>query len=492
VGVIAAVVVDRIVSSVAGSVQRSRLTTGIVVAAAATSLVAIVDAAPSLWDPPVRRDHPAHEAVPGELIAAGRRLFSAKFDVREGAGRPEATGDSKPTMRAGRQRGINRIAGPDATSCAGCHNDPSVGGSGDVATTVFVGAHFSDPAILSAEPTDTSERNTNTIAGAGAVELLAREMSGTLRAQLHDALALSHSTGKPVRRLLSAKGVEFGEITARADGTYDTTRLEGIDADLVVKPFGRKGVFISLREFTVAALNQHHGMQAVERFGWEKTGMHDFDGDGVDDEVSIGQVTALTLFQATLPAPTNDPAGYTPAVRAGERDFRRVGCGTCHVPVLHLDATVFAEPNPDNRPGTVRPADVATVSVPLPLGGAIARADGGLAVTLYSDLKRHSICDAEVPELCNERLRQDNVPQDQFLTPRLWDVATSAPYGHRGDATTLSEIILQHGGEARRTRDAFVALSDKRKRQLVAFVAWLGSGDRSDQAPISPDQAGSR
>ena len=53
---------------------------------------------------------------------------------------------------------------------------------------------------------------------------------------------------------------------------YDTHEIVGVNSDLVIKPFGVKGVAVSLREFTSFALNQHHGIQANERFGWARTG----------------------------------------------------------------------------------------------------------------------------------------------------------------------------------------------------------------------------
>ena len=34
--------------------------------------------------------------------------------------------------------------------------------------------------------------------------------------------------------------------------------------NLIVRPFSRKGVFTSLRQFTINALNIHHGMEVVE------------------------------------------------------------------------------------------------------------------------------------------------------------------------------------------------------------------------------------
>ena len=71
-----------------------------------------------------------------------------------------------------------------------------------------------------------------------------------------------------------------------------------------MRPFSRKGVFTSLRQFTINALNVHHGMEASERFGVRWTGSHDFDESGVPDAVTPGDVSALVAFQATLPPPT--------------------------------------------------------------------------------------------------------------------------------------------------------------------------------------------
>ena len=47
------------------------------------------------------------------------------------------------------------------------------------------------------------------------------------------------------------------------------------------------------------AFNQHHGIQSEERFG---IGV-DADGDGFVNELTRADVTAVTIFQATLAVP---------------------------------------------------------------------------------------------------------------------------------------------------------------------------------------------
>ena len=44
--------------------------------------------------------------------------------------------------------------------------------------------------------------------------------------------------------LLETKGVYFGTIVCDDAGVCDTSDLQGVDEDLVVRPFGRKGEFI--------------------------------------------------------------------------------------------------------------------------------------------------------------------------------------------------------------------------------------------------------
>ena len=61
----------------------------------------------------------------------------------------------------------------------------------------------------------------------------------------------------------------------------------------------------------------------------------------------------------------------------------------------------------------------------------------------------------------------------EFTTARLWGVADTAPYLHDGRATTLTEAILLHGGEALPARNAFAVLSDQNQAEVIAFLRSL-------------------
>ncbi|MDH5564574.1 MAG: hypothetical protein OEY91_13255 [Nitrospirota bacterium] len=407
------------------------------------------------------------------LFERGRQLFSAQFNTCDGQGRPATTGAGD--KRIPDEPARIRTSSPDSDSCAGCHNQPRPGGSGDFVANVFVLAQALDPVTFSVSPEFSNERNTLGMNGAGAIEMLAREMTADLQAQ---AQALPDGT-----HTLLTKGIAF-EITKSGGAVVSS---KGVDTDLIIKPFHQAGVVRSIREFTVNAMNHHHGMQAEERFDLNPAkGMEsDYDEDGVPRELTIGDMTAATIFQAGLGIPGRImPVQHQDKklVKNGEELFGGIGCVSCHSPKLILNSRNFVEPNPLNPPGTFNDSQAPFVfDMTLQGEGPYLEKDrqGTAIVRAYTDLKRHNLCDAEIRFFCNEQLAQGRPAQDGrpgeefFITRKLWDVGNSAPYGHRGDLTTITEAILAHGGEGRATRDAFVALDHNDQRAVVAFLKTL-------------------
>ncbi len=453
----------------------------------AASVVGVAYAAS--WDEKVFGSHVDFDAVAAAgpsalpaLIARGRELFKAKFTTADGAGRPKATQAIVPTKRKfGFNPAFSRTSGPDSNSCAGCHNDPVTGGSGDFVADAFVSEGFESAEFDSTDPSFSSERHTIALMGAGLVELLAREMTADLQAERAAAVMQARAERRDVRADLSSKGVRFGYLSAHPDGIVELDTVEGVDPDLIVRPFSRKGVFTSLRQFTVNALNAHHGMEASERFGARWTGSHDFDQSGVPDAVTPGDVSALVAFQATLPPPTlkqDLPDDWRVAAAEGEKHFDELGCASCHRATLPLKSLTFTDPAPYDMAGTLRAGEVKKgIAIDLAqfqFARELKKNDKGeWLIPLYSDLKRHLIVDSDVNALGNELQAQRFVERDVFLTPRLWGVGSTAPYGHRGDFRMLEEIIDAHGGEARFARDAYLALSKPDRDTVVAFLRSL-------------------
>jgi hypothetical protein len=461
-----------------------------------------------------------------KLIAFGKALFTARWTSQEGQGRPLAKGTGEELTDPGSPlvfpRRFNHVSGPDTGGCSRCHNRPAIGGGGDFASNVFVlGQRFDFASFDAGDGVRTrgaldefgnpvtlqsigNSRKTIGMFGAGFVEMLAREMTRELQAR-----AATCARGKSCT--LVAKDVGFGRLTHRSDGSWDVSQVAGLPAQslatsgadspsLVIHPFHQSGSSVSLRDFTNGAFNQHHGIQSEERFG---AGV-DHDGDGFVNELTRADLTAVTVFQATLPVPgqviPRDPR-FRAAIAAGERHFERVGCAGCHIPKLPLTdkGWVYSEPNPYNPPGNLRLSDgVQPVSVDL------TRADlpqprlrvekGSVWVPAYTDLKLHDIttglpsCAAH-PELINTRQCDGDVEAlDQnepagtpaffagnrrFITRKLWGIANQHSFGHHGQYTTLREAVLAHAGEAADSSAAFRELAAEEQNALIEFLKSL-------------------
>ncbi|NQW16826.1 MAG: thiol oxidoreductase [Chloroflexi bacterium] len=416
-----------------------------------------------------------------ELIEHGELLFTAVFNTLDGAGRPESTGAGDSRIRRVFPENRNRISGPDSDSCTGCHNMPSAGGGGDNVANVFVRAQERDFLKFDGGDGDGesgltlqsagNERNTLGMFGSGYIELLAREMTEDLHSIRDEALLRARSGRTSITIDLVTKGVSFGSLIVDPDGTLGTDAVEGIDEDLIVKPFHQKGAVISLRQFTNNALNHHHGIQSEERFGADA----DPDNDGVVDELTVGDLTALTVFQATLPMPKFLPSTGPKAREAleqGQELFGTIGCSTCHMTELPLRSTVFTEPNPYNPEANLRQGDVKTL-LEFDLrrySGYLKHNEAGeFLVPAFTDLKRHDMG----PDLDNEVLEQAGIPTNEWLTRKLWGAASEPPFLHHGRASLISEAILLHGGEAQASRDLFANLSDSEKAGIVEYLKSL-------------------
>jgi len=394
----------------------------------------------------------------GEMFQIGAQLFHFAFTPAAGAG----GADLPPFSRF--QRGLR--GGPDGSSCAQCHWRGGPGGSGDGADNAYVlGDGVSQSSAL--------VRNPRSLVGAGVVELLAAEMSAELQRQRDALVASAKSSGAPASAPLRAKGVDFGLLQARPDGLIDVSAVRGVDADLIVKPFGWKGTNAHIREVVEDSLLRHHGMESThlvseanpDRVG--PFGGDDPDGDGVVDEIIEGQVTALTLFAAMQEVPTVEIEfdGVTPALWAdGARQFEDLGCADCHTPSLRLDSALYVLPS--RAGGAPAVVDLELEAAEPRLGRSIQT--GQLDVGLFSDLKRHDMG----AELADARWEGDVKP-GEFVTAPLWGIARSRPYLHDGHAPTIEDAIQLHGGEAVESRDAFFALTEEERGPLRVYLAAL-------------------
>jgi hypothetical protein len=469
-----------------------------------------------------------------QLIRYGAQLFSAKFTIQEGAGRPLSKGTgaalSDPTSPLVFPRNFDRISSPDANACSGCHNVPVAGAGGDRVTEVFVLAQRFDHLTFDHSDTittrgamdesgklvtmenATNDRKTIGMNGAGFVEMLARQMTAELQAE-RDATPPGRSTR------LTSKGISFGTLTHNVDGTWNVFHVQGLAApslsskgtsppSLIIRPLHQVGNVVSLRQFSNNAFNHHHGMQAEERFGLNA----DPDGDGFTNELTVADLTAVSLFQATLSVPgrviPDDPA-LEHANLLGEAVFNKIGCATCHA-TLPLTSNnnpglpgqpgwIYFEPSPynpatgpnapnlqlghTNYPVSAPALTVDLTSETLPLPRLPAH-HGLVKVPAYTDLKLHDISGTSDPKTdpeC-EPLDQNQAAGSpaffagncKFITRKLWGFYNQGgAFMHHGKFTTAREAVEAHNGEALSQRLAFDALPKDLQNDLIEFLKSL-------------------
>jgi CxxC motif-containing protein (DUF1111 family) len=251
----------------------------------------------------------------------------------------------------------------------------------------------------------------------------------------------------------------------------------------VLRPWHQASNVVSIREFTNTAFNHHHGIQSTERFGLNA----DPDGDGFVNELTRADVTAVSVWQATLQVPGRvipRDREIEAAVLAGEQTFDRIGCATCHVPRMALDKQgwIYSEPNPFNPPTNLRRGETQDFKVDLSLNTLpqprlTPDPSGAVWVEAYTDFKLHNICGAEEPEhldmnqsFWSKAFTGGNC---RFLTKRLWGAANEPPYFHHGLFTTLRRSVLAHAGEALESRKAFEALPPEAQDALIEFLKTL-------------------
>ncbi|MBK8253904.1 MAG: hypothetical protein IPK82_14730 [Polyangiaceae bacterium] len=393
-----------------------------------------------------------------ELFQIGAQIFQLTFTSEVGFG-----GEDLPIIR---RFHTGRRGGPDARRCAACHWRGGPAGAGDGADDAYLDGDGDSQS-------STLARNPPSLAGGGWVEMVAAEMTAELQSYRDNAIIHAKENNKTVNLLLTAKGVHFGSMVITPDGNVDTSGVVGVDLDLVIRPFGWKGSFSTLRDAVEDALLIHHGMESeflvaqgdVARVG--SFGGMDPDGDGVIDEISEGQVSALTLFLAMAETPQQVPppqGEFMPLLAEGISKFETLGCATCHTPHLTVTSPLFRLPSRSGGP-----------SIPVDLSKEAAEPrllpntqTGEFQVPLYSDLKRHDMG----PELAEGRPDR-GVAGNLFLTRPLWGVARSRPYLHDGHAPTLEDAILLHGGEGQASRDAYAALDDAGRAPIRVLLTSL-------------------
>ena len=329
----------------------------------------------------------------------------------------------------------------NAVSCASCHEQPVVGGGGSIEeggedvelhATAFHGGTtqcddlgavggqviqkqltpaFSAYTGLTAEPipaaaTDSGHRTTPDLFGFGLLDAVP------------DAEILARAD--PLDR--NGDGIS-GRPNRTADGRLGR--------------FGRKAQAATLREFNADAFVMEMGVtnplnQTEQTIGGLPL------PPGIDPlpepEVSLAQLDAVDAFVRFLAPPPRALLGLLGA--RGAFVFSRIGCASCHTPVL------VTGPNP-------------------------VRALRFKAVPAFTDLLLHDMG----PDLADICLGQ--AQPAEFRTEPLMGLRFATTFLHDGRAATISQAIDLHGGEGLAARNRFVRLTTFERAALLKFLGSL-------------------
>ncbi|MHC5537271.1 di-heme oxidoredictase family protein [Singulisphaera rosea] len=361
----------------------------------------------------------------------------------------------------------------NANSCVACHRQGGVGGSGPQEHNVTVFTRAAKPGAS---------------AGSGVIhqfgidaasqETLAN-ISPSFPKKSRPSLAdLQEVLAKPGQTAAVVQTNQVGVVREIDIGQRNTPALFGahvIDAipDSAILANERDqhfkiGLMVFNGEATPAGRAAKLPRRRVGKFGWKANvgNLSEFVRVACANELGLGnplqaqpaslsqpwyqprgldltdkQCDQMTAYIASLPMPQEViPSSADEAARAvaGKKHFKQIGCTNCHTP-------------------------------------DVAEARG-----LYSDLLLHEMGEGlggggfygeESPD--TEDFDTSTRSPSEWRTPPLWGVADSAPYLHDGRATTLTEAIKLHSGQALPSANRFAGLSFAQQDELITFLNTL-------------------
>jgi CxxC motif-containing protein (DUF1111 family) len=327
----------------------------------------------------------------------------------------------------------------NGTSCAVCHNIPTIGGAGTMAE------------LRAGRRNASGEFETLNDSGDTLFHMFSVPGHGCQPVLPPDANVFARRVPIP---LFGA-----GLVEAIADDTL--LRLED--------PNDRNGDGVSGRAAIVVDVET--GERRVGRFGWkaQHATLITFGADAYRNEMGITNdlfphesAFAITPEKLRACDPFPDPedirdprsrrrgidnfasfmrflapaerGDVTDQVRAGEKVFSAIGCAACHVPSL--------ETGPSANPLFNRKT-----------------------VALFSDLLLHDVG-------TGDGIKQGAAEANEIRTPALWGLRLRRPLLHDGNAT-LEEAIRRHAREAELARRGFERLNDGDRAALMAFLGSL-------------------
>jgi Di-haem oxidoreductase, putative peroxidase len=187
--------------------------------------------------------------------------------------------------------------------------------------------------------------------------------------------------------------------------------------------FGWKAQFTTLVEFMGDAFTHEMGVTNPLVPTDEETGCG---ASLLKPEIDAVPVEAVTAFMGSLDPAVPDP---TCLASAGATTFASLGCASCHTPSF---------------PGPTR------------------------TINLYSDLLVH-----DMGPTFDDQFTAGSATGSEWRTAPLWRLADRVHFLHDGRATTVTDAITAHAGQAAASAAAFGALDAPTQAALLAFLGCI-------------------
>ena len=391
----------------------------------------------------------------------------------------------------------------NAQSCRECHQNPTSGGSSQIAERRAGHRGPNGQFVSASVPINNGQQ---VIVGRSLINdraICPNQANPDIQLQQHMPDAENVRTNRISLNLLGD-----GFIEAVADQTL---------IELAQKQCQEKNRKICGQALRVPIL-EAPGKTGIGRFGWkdQHASLLSFAGDAYLNEMGItnrlfpDEVTTLCnpstvtepnsqpdpkdgledidhfarFIRSSKAPPRDGKLAATDAAQRGSAVFDKIGCATCHVRTMRTAAS-----------GTV--INGGKLAIPDALGNKefhpysdlllhdVGTGDGiAIAVVEHYGKSRQV---AEMissqnysPEAVDRAMNCENFSykalqdgSNKLRTPPLWGVRTHAPLMHDGESLTMTDAILRHQGESRDVTSKFRRLSPKSKADLLAFLNSL-------------------
>jgi CxxC motif-containing protein (DUF1111 family) len=376
----------------------------------------------------------------------------------------------------------------NASSCAACHQQGGVGGSGSLDHNVTVFTRAPKPGapatrgVIHQFAIDAASQET--------LQNISAQFPKKSRPTLTDLQAVLPKPANPPGSVESVRANAVPEIDIGQRNTpslFGASVIDAIpDAAILANERNQRmrlGMAVFNGEQLPAGRAAKLSRKRVGKFGWKANigTLSEFVRVACANELGLGnplqaqpaslsqpnyrprgldltdqQCDQMTAFIASLPRPQEvTPTSAAEAARAvaGKKHFKQIGCINCHT------------------------------------------ADIGEAQGIYSDMLLHEMGEGlggggggfygETPPDSSDELDSDggSTSPSEWRTPPLWGIADSGPYLHDGRAATLAQAIKLHAGQAAASATRFTGLSDVQQEELIAFLNTLRAPNVLSEGP---------